>query len=462
MKKDFFDFENDSSKPENKKVDLNSLLNDEDFEIFKNITPEVDENPVAEEEAKGNLDDSLLSDDFIIGQDFFIDSTVADGIETESAEDNSNKKTNGKTKKKKKKKSAGAGCLMSVIWMASIFIISITAATVILYFGMDYLGVSLDIDSAEESIEVSIPEGTSVKQIANILEEKGVIDSPLFFRFYAGRGDKSSKFSNGVYYFSKQDGYEDIVDKLIKNGAKAQEVKITIPEGFDVDQIAERLEINGVCTAAQFKQAVNEATYEKYNFEFMKGIKNEEQGVHYRLEGYLFPDTYNFYQSNSKKGAEQAIRKMLQNFDKKLDQSMRVAIEEKKLNLHDVVTLASMIEMEASVAKYSDKQGVSAVFWNRLKDSKTYPYLQSDPTTDYPYNKDKYDTYKAKGLAPGAYCSPGIDSLKAAINPKEGSENYYFVTDKNMKFYFNKTNDGHNKTIKDLKNKGLWVEVKKD
>ena len=460
MKKDFFNFDNESSKPENEGSDLNNLFNDEDFEIFKKATPTDDGKPVEETDSKGDLDDSLLSDDFIIGQDFFIDSAAADDIESESSKNGNSEKQVGEKKHKKKKKSAGAGCLMSVIWMASILIISITAATLILYFGMDYMGVSLDADSAEENIEVVIVEGTSAKQIAEILEEKGVIDSPLFFRFYAGRSGRASKFSNGIYYFSKQDGYEDIVDKLIKNGTKAQQVKVTIPEGFDIDEIAERLELNGVCTASQFKTAVNEATFEKYGFEFLKGINTEDKGVHYRLEGYLFPDTYYFYQTNNKVGAEQAIKKMLDNFDKKLDQAMRLKIEEKKLDLHDVITLASMIEMEASAASYSDKQAVSAVFWNRLNNIETYPHLQSDPTTKYKYNTDRYDTYKAVGLAPGAYCCPGIDSIKAAINPTESSENYFFVTDKNMKFYFNKTNDAHNQTIKDLKNKGLWVTEK--
>ncbi len=444
MDNDFFKM-SDDSEPLNRPVN-SEFKEDGDFVIGRSAS-----NAVQQE--TGGLDDSLLSDDFVIGQDFFIDSSAADEIVEQSA--GANKAP--KARKKKRKISTGTGCLISVIWMAAILIISISAASVILYFGMDYLGVSVAADSAEENIEIVVSEGSTAKQIAEQLEEKGVIDSPLFFRFYASRSGYAAKFQDGVYYFSKQDSYEDIAEKLAKNGTQAASVKVTIPEGWDVDKIAARLEENQVCTAAQFKEAVNEATAEKYGYDFLKGIKVEAQGVHYRLEGYLFPDTYYFYQTNDKRGAEQAIKKMLDNFDKKITQAMRLKAEEMGVSLHDVITMASVIEMEASVASYSDKQQVSAVFWNRINDWGDQAYLQSDPTTKYPYNTERYDTYKAVGLAPGAYCVPGIESIKAALDPTADSEYYFFVTDKNMKFYFTKNSTEHNKIIRELKNKGLWV-----
>ncbi len=448
MKNDIFKIgeEADFTKKDTYSADINDVS---DFKISK--PSGVDALNINE----GGLDDTRLSDDFIIGQDFFIDSTVADDIEKSEPKPQRLKK-----KRKHKKRTAGQGCLMSVIWMAAILIISITAASLILYFGMDYLGVNMDTDAAEENIEVVVAEGASARNIAKMLEEKGVIDSPLFFRLYASQGGHASKFRDGIYYFSKQDGYEDIVDKLTKQGTQASQVKVTIPEGWDIDKIAKRLEENKVCTASQFKAAVNEATFEKYNYDFLKGIKTEKQGVHYRLEGYLFPDTYYFYQTNNKSGAEQAIKKMLDNFDKKVTVGLRAEITRTGRNLHDVITMASIIEMEASVATYETKQKVSAVFWNRIDDWGNGAYLQSDPTQKYAYNKDKYDTYKAVGLAPGAYCNPSIDAIKAAIYPKKDSTDYFFVTDKNMKFYFTKTVEEHNKVIRELKNKGMWVESK--
>lgn len=453
MNNDIFKIGDEPETPDNDTYSADKLFDGEgDFKIGKTPKPDTTPDADLDSESSGNLDDSLLSDDFVIGQDFFIDSSEADRIEDEQP-------TPPKHKKRKKRKvSTGTGCLMSVIWMAAILIISITAASLILYFGMDYLGVSLDSDSAEENIEIVVDEGTSAKKIAEMLEEKGVISSPLFFRFYASRNGYAAKFRDGIYYFSKQDSYEDIAEKLTKQGTQASQVKVTIPEGWTIDQIAVRLEENKVCTAAQFKQAVNEASFEKYGFEFLKGIKTESQGVHYRLEGYLFPDTYYFYQTNNKNGAEQAIKKMLDNFDKKITQAMRMRVEEMGVSLQDAITMASIIEMEASVASYQDKQEVSAVFWNRINNWGDQAYLQSDPTTKYPYNTERYNTYKAVGLAPGAYCSPGIDSIKAALYPNEQSDKYFFVTDKDMKFYFSATNEEHNRIIRELKNKGLWVK----
>ena len=450
MNNDFFKITpDDEPVTDGNSASVSDMGEDSDFKIGK---PKTEPTPTVAEpviDSSSNLDDTRLSDDFVIGQDFFIDSTAADDIAPEEPAP--------VKKKKKKKQSAGKGCLFSVIWMAAILVISISAASIILYFGMDYLGVNLDADSAEENIQVEVTEGTSAKEIAEMLEEKGVIDSPLFFRFYASQGGYAPKFRDGIYYFSKQDSYEDIVDKLTKQGTQAESVKVTIPEGWTIDKIAARLEENKVCSADTFKKAVNEATYEKYPYDFMKGIKDESQGVHYRLEGYLFPDTYYFYQTNDKAGAEQAIKKMLDNFDKKILPSMRIRAENMGVSLHDIITMASIIEMESSVAKYEVKQQVSAVFWNRINEWGDNAHLQSDPTTKYKYNPERYDTYKIVGLAPGAYCAPSIDAINAALYPDEESKDFFFVTDKNMKFYFTKTNDEHNKVIRDLKNKGLWV-----
>ncbi len=411
----------------------------------ENIKNQADNND-NKDSNKGMLDDTNLSEDFVIGQDFFIDDTEEFLYVEEQ----------GKKKKSRKNKGVGKGCLGAVVWMAAILIIAVIAAVGACYLGMDYFGVSFDSDSAENNIEIVVEKGDTAKKIADMLEEKGVIESPLFFRFYASQSGNAANFRNGVYYFSKQDSYEDIAEKLIKQGQQADSVKVTIPEGWTVDQIAERLQENKVCTAAQFKEAVNEADSVKYNYDFMSEIRTELQGVHYRLEGYLFPDTYYFYATNNKSGAEQAIKKMLDNFDKKITSDMREKAKSMGYSMHDILTLSSIIELESSVAKYSDKQLVSSVFWNRLNNWGDSAFLQSDPTKNYKYNKDTYDTYLSPGLAPGAYCSPSLDSIKAALCP-ESSEYYFFVTDKNMKFYFNKTNAEHDRTIKKLKNEGLWA-----
>lgn len=419
-------------------------------DFLQNGNGQADENNTNEpKNIKSELGDKALTDDFVIGQDFFIDSSEADQMLADE------EKKSAPKRKKKGRNSTSRSCLTSVIWMAAILIIALSAAFVLLYLGTDYLGVSMDADSAVE-VEIVIEEGSGAKQIADKLHDAGIIKSPLFFRLYAKSGGYDSKFQNGVYRFCKQDSYEDLVEALTEQGLKASTVKVTIPEGWTVDQIAERLEANGVCSASDFKTAVNEANKTKYNFSFMDGIKSPSAGVHYKLEGYLFPDTYYFYNTNDKSGAEMAIKKMLENMDKKLTDEMELRAAELGYSVHDILTLASVIEMESSVGKYSDKQKVSAVFHNRLNDWEQ-PKLQSDPTREYKYNKDRYDTYEIIGLAPGAYCSPSIDSIKAALYPDEECKAYYFVTDKDMNFYFNETLKQHNSIINKLKREGKWA-----
>lgn len=428
------------------------MNNNQFFDEFNNVNDDsidISSSSISKEEIdQGKLDDSNLTDDFVIGQDFFIDNSEADALCEET-----DKKI---SKKKGKKASTGKSCLTSMIWMAAIFVIAITAAVSIIYFATDYLGVSFANDASNQK-EVVVEKGTSAKEVAEILQEKGLIKSALFFRLYAKSSGHDSKFQYGVYYFSKDNSYEDIAEALTKKGAMADEVKVTIVEGWTVDKIAKKLAEAGVCSEQDFKKAVNEADYSKYQYDFMKNIATEEEGVHYRLEGYLFPDTYFFYKTGNKEGAEQAINKMLQNFDKKLTDEMLFKANKLGYSMHDVLTLASIIEMESSVAKYEDKQRVSAVFWNRLNNWGERAYLQSDPTTKYAYNKSKYDTYKIVGLAPGAYCSPSLDSIKAALNPHENCEAYFFVTDKDMNFYFTNTNSEHNKIINKLKKEGKWA-----
>ncbi len=422
--------------------DIDSQQNKGSIEFFENS---LQGNSILD----SNLDDSNLSDDFVIGKDFFIDSTEADDMVVSEQQ-----KTTPKSKKRKKQ-STGKSCLLATIWMALIFVISVSAAVCFMHFGMDYLGVGFDDDATVE-IEVVIKEGTGAKEIAEILKEAGIIDSPIFFRFYAKQSGQDVKFKYGIYYFTKQDSYEEIAETLSKKGAIADAVRVTIPEGLNIDEIAEILAEKKVCTEEQFKAAVNEVSASKYNVSFINELKTQSDGVHYILEGFLFPDTYELYATNDKAGAEQAIKKMLQNMDKKFTPEMRQRAKQLGYSMNDILTLSSIIEMEASVADYSDKQKVSAVFHNRLN-SKDYPKLQSNPTRDYPYNTERYDTYKIVGLAPGAYCSSSIDSIKAALYPDETCNAYYFVTDKDMNFYFNKTITEHNNTILNLKRKGLWA-----
>ena len=176
--------------------------------------------------------------------------------------------------------------------------------------------------------------------------------------------------------------------------------------------------------------------------------------MHYRFEGYLFPETYDFYSYDSKECAHLAVLKMLQTFDERV-KPLKEKIEQSKYSFHEIMTMASLVELEAGGSK-TEKPNVAAVFFNRLK-SKDFATLGSSPTRKYPYGGDRYNTYVCEGLPVGPLCSPGIESIKATLSPTEDFDYYYFVTDAKMNFYYRKTLSEHNAIIAKLKAEKNWI-----
>ena len=146
---------------------------------------------------------------------------------------------------------------------------------------------------------------------------------------------------------------------------------------------------------------------------------------------------------------------MLKTLDSKLDGDMKAKISESKYSFHELMTMASIVELEAG-GSVTEMPNVSAVFFNRLE-SDGFQKLESSPTVKYPHGGGRYDTYQCKGLPPGPLCSPSLNSIKAALNPTKDFDYYYFVTDASMKFYYNKTLAEHNSTIARLKKENNWI-----
>jgi UPF0755 protein len=216
-----------------------------------------------------------------------------------------------------------------------------------------------------------------------------------------------------------------LVDSMSERGGKRATVDVTIPEGFTLAQIFARFEENGVCSADELWEA---ATNHYFDYSFLRGIPLGEQ---YRLEGFLFPDSYQFYIGDT---PERAISKLLDNFDNKVTVEMRVRAIEMGYSLRDIVTVASMIEKEASVD--GDRPLVSSVIYNRLS-SDDFPRLEIDATIYYAMAlmglsgeefsvslDNPYNTRVYPGLPPGPIANPGLKAIQAAINPE--STNYYF------------------------------------
>lgn len=232
-------------------------------------------------------------------------------------------------------------------------------------------------------------------------------------------------------------------------------VKVTFPEGFTLLQIAERLEENGVCSAADFIEACKNVPE---GYENLLGGITPENRI-FMLEGYIFPDTYEFYVGEN---AKNALSRFLSNTKSKITQEYFDRADELGMTMNEVFTLASVIQSEASVS--SEMPSVSAVFHNRLKRANNgFPYIGSDVTRQYIEAKmkayieenqldydalfgayctnDGYDL-KIKGLPNGPVCNPGLSAIKAALYPTE-SEYLYFFTDKEGKFHYNTSYSAH-------------------
>lgn len=395
----------------------------------KNFTgiPEENSQPL---EAKQEADNS--SDDFVIGKGFEID-----GGENED----------NQGKKKKGRHSAGKSIIKTIIWILCIIIVSVGLAFGVIYAGADYMGIGFGRGS---DVTIEIEQGMSTEQIAEELKEAGAVKIPLLFRVYAKFKHYDSQFKYGVYSFNTEAGYEAISQMLIEEGALAQSVKVTIPEMSSIDDIAEILEENGVCTKSDF---INEVQNGEFGYDFIDDIPVDN--VYYRLEGYLFPETYDFYNFDSEECAHLAVEKMLKTLDDKLTDGMMQKISESGYTLHEIMTMASIVELEAGGSP-DEMANVAAVFYNRLE-SDDFTTLGSSPTRKYPYGGGKYNTYESPGLPPGPLCSPSLKSIEASIEPTEDFDYYYFVTDASMKFYYNKTLAEHNSTIARLQAANNWI-----
>lgn len=377
-----------------------------------------------------------VADEFVIGSGFVIDDS---GI------------TESEVKKQPKKKRSKRGVVRTIIGAVCILVVSASLAVGGIFFLIDYMGLG-----GSQKITLSIEENESLDSIANELKEKGAIRFPFLFKLYANAKGYYEMFTPGAHTFNTDSGYSGIVHEFtMVEGYTIETVTVTIPEMATVDDIAKLLEENKVCKSAEF---INEVQKGEFKFDFLKDIP--EKQVHYRLEGYLFPDTYDFYVWDSQEGAHFAIQKMLENYDAKFNAEYRKKATELGYNMHEITTMASIIELECS-GYYDEMPKVSAVFYNRLLNWGDQPkMLGSSPTADYPYGSGNFDTNKIEGLPPGPLCAPSAAAMKAALYPSKSMEKtyYYFVTDTDFKFYYTKNLDEHNSTIYSLRMQGKWGE----
>jgi len=387
-------------------------------------------------------------DDFVIGQGF----TVS---EYEEASEPVAKKKSGRK---------SGGTFKSLAWILCIVVLSVGIAFGVIYAGADYLGIGF---GRGVDCQMNIEMGSSTKAISNELKECGAVKIPLLFRLYSRLNGYDSQYKYGLYTFNNELGYGEIATMLITEGAKAESIRVTIPEGTGINDYTKNvngekvtvkgittiLEEAGVCTREDFLAALKTVSFDT---ELLKNAQIEK--TYYKLEGYLFPETYEFFAYDSAECAELVVKKMIAETESRITDAMYKRAREMGYTINEIITMASIIQMESgqTVKAMPD---VAAVFSNRMR-SEDFATLGSSPTCYYgnSFKSDdgRYDTYKAKGLPPGPLCSPGIDAIKAALYPSD-NDYYYFVTDKNSKFYFHKTMAEQNKTIAKLQQGDNWV-----
>lgn len=228
-------------------------------------------------------------------------------------------------------------------------------------------------------------------------------------------------------------------------------VTVTFPEGYTVKQVAELLEKNSVCSAADFISASNDIAYLRtLDYAFLKGI-SQAKNRPFVLEGYIFPDTYEFYTGES---AKDALSRFLDNTESKLTAAYAAQATAKGYTMDEILTIASIIQEEAS--EHQHMPGVSSVLHNRLE-SYDFGRLQCDVTINYindnikdsPYFSasltqvhENYDTYECYGLPLGPICNPGIHAIEAALYPPE-TNYFFFVTDDEWNYYYAETYEEH-------------------
>lgn len=303
------------------------------------------------------------------------------------------------------------------------------------YFYADYMP-----KGQGETVVITIPEGAGTVRIAKELKKNNLISSEGFYRVMSKLRGIDGKYNFGKYEIVRGSGYEKIFKTLTQPSTNIDAVRVTIPEGYEIYKIADLLEEKGLIDKDKFYYLVD---YGTFDYEFVKDIPQRES----RLEGYLFPDTYEFV-PNDEYGV---INEMLGRFEQ-VYSKYKDAAEGTDMTMDEIITLASIIEREAQGD--ADRHMVSSVFHNRLE-SPDYPYLQSCATVQYVLKERKpvlsvadtkidspYNTYINKGLPVGPIASPGEKSIAAAINPAD-TDYLFFVMGSNGKHHFSTTFNEH-------------------
>jgi UPF0755 protein len=341
------------------------------------------------------------------------------------------------------------GRLFSLIYVAVTVLCCVFVSVMFLRVFNDMLAFS----TGNAAVTITIDEDDTTDSVAKKLQEAQLIKYPWLFSYVAKFERQTAPYQAGEHTLNDNMNYMQLLDEIEIKDTVRETVWVTFTEGMTLDQIAETLEENGVCDADEFMEETKKEV--DYGYDFESGISDSEL-IFYPLEGYLFPDTYQFYTDET---PANIISKMLQNFQDKIS-SVESLMKEMGLTQHQTITLASIIQAEAS-GDPDNMRLVSSVYWNRLNDTENFPKLQSDPTRNYAnsvilmkgksltYQKkaSAYNTYECDGLPAGPICNPGMDAIEAALQPESTAYYYFCSNTRTGEFYYAETLQQHDQNV---------------
>lgn len=378
------------------------------------------------------------------------------------------------TDKKKRQNSVAKRIVWTIV---GLLFISLAVTGVFVYTYIDSALKPVDAKSTEY-VTVEIPSGSSAKEIGSILEKQGLIKSGQVFNYYT-KFKSYANFQSGYYNLQKSMSLDSIAKELQKGGTDTPQPpslgKLTIPEGYTLDQIAQAVEKSSnkkVSISAQdfLAKAQDEAFITKMVAKYPKllsGLPTKDKGVKYRLEGYLFPATYHYTADTT---VESLIEQMLAAMDSNLSKYYDT-LSSKNLTVNDVLSVASLVEKEGSTDE--DRKNIASVFYNRLNQGMP---LQSNIAILYAQGKlgqkttlaedaaidtnidSAFNVYKNPGLMPGPVDSPSLSAIEATINPNKTDYLYFVANTETGTVYYATTYEEHAKNVEEHVNSKLTKE----
>ncbi len=406
------------------------------------------------------------SEDEIAEEDFTDGEAAEDEVTEEEYQDYLRRKHQRNSKIKKKNRHRRTFTHIFAGILLSVFIISVSSflAVYIIKTAFDFTGIGKTYCQAQ----IYIDDDSTTDDIAMQLANQGVITMPEIFKMYVSMSDKGDDFITGTFTVDSTMSYSTLLMTMQTATIANQIAKITIIEGMTADEVAQLLEDNLVCRADDF---LAECKKLDKTYKFQKRLE-EEDNKYYQMEGYLFPNTYEFYiipeleddnALDTSENAADVANTIYESFNENMEGRYYNRMSALGLTLDETVTLASIVQKEADSAE--NMKNVASVFFNRMAASDYFPKFESDVTALYVEEHikshmtvseqskhqamfDAYDTYQCEGIPVGPICNPGMDAIKAVLYPNETSYYYFCADPETTEMYFAETIEQHEENLR--------------